>query len=409
MQYVSHRSRYAYESPIRKLMVYANEAMRSGKKIHFLNIGQPDVAAPVKASETITDWEIDYVPYGRSEGEETTRRAFRQYYASWGIDLDTDDIMVTMGASEALMLSLFAITDEGDEMIVQEPFYANYNGISRMAGVHIKSIYTPFEEGFPLPTVQDFEAVITEKTRALLLCNPNNPTGKVYDKEMLLQLAELVLKHDLYLIVDEVYREFCYDSAFHSVLNIDHIKDRVIVLDSISKRYNSCGARIGCIVTKNKEVHQMALKYAQLRLSPPMLGQRYAEKIINPPAPYMKNMISEFRKRRDYIMERLHSIPGIKINAPDGAFYIFAELPVDDTEDFCKWMLTDFQYKNETVMLAPGNGFYATEGRGNNKVRLAYVLEHELLERAMDCLEEGLKQYPRTINRPEYMVDSARL
>src|SRR5690606_18728672 len=233
----------------------------------------------------------NYLPYGKSEGEEYMQKAFREYYRSWNIDIEAEDILVTTGASEALLFSIFATMDEGDELIVQEPFYANYNGISQMAGVKIRSIYTPFEAGFPVPSVKDFESVLTSRSRALLLCNPNNPTGKVYSREMLLQLAELVIKYDLYLIVDEVYREFCYESEFYSVLEMEHIQDRVIILDSISKRYNSCGARIGCIVTRNAHIREMVLKYAQLRLSPPVLGQKYAEKAINPPEKFMKDMV----------------------------------------------------------------------------------------------------------------------
>lgn len=400
MQNVSHRSLHAYQSPIRKLMKYANTAIKSGKNIYFLNIGQPDVPAPVPPAQLTMEWDREYIPYGKSEGEESLQMAFRDYYASWDIDIDQEDILVTTGASEALLFSLYAIMDPEDELIVQEPFYANYNGISQMAGVKIKSIYTPFEEGFPIPPIQDFEALLTDKTKAFLLCNPNNPTGKVYGKEMLLQLAELVLKHDLYLIVDEVYREFCYDTDFFSVLHLDHIRDRVIVLDSISKRYNSCGARIGCIVTRNSKIREMVLKYAQLRLSPPVMGQKYAEKVLNPPAEFMDHMIREFRERRDYLIKRLSRIKGVEMNSPEGAFYIFARLPVENTEDFCKWMLTDFEYENQTVMLAPGNGFYATEGKGKDQVRLAYVLGLDSLEKAMNCLEKGLRSYPYSYINP---------
>lgn len=400
MQNVSHRSLHAYQSPIRKLMKYANTAMKSGRNIYFLNIGQPDVPAPVPPAQLTMEWDREYIPYGKSEGEESLQIAFRDYYASWGIDLDQEDILVTTGASEALLFSLYAVMDPEDELIVQEPFYANYNGICQMAGVKIKPIYTPFEEGFPIPPIQDFEALLTDKTKAFLLCNPNNPTGKVYGKEMLLQLAELVLKHDLYLIVDEVYREFCYDTDFFSVLHLDHIRDRVIVLDSISKRYNSCGARIGCIVTRNRKIREMVLKYAQLRLSPPVMGQKYAEKVLNPPVEFMDHMIKEFRERRDYLIKRLSRIKGVEMNSPEGAFYIFARLPVENTEDFCKWMLTDFEYDNQTVMLAPGNGFYATEEKGKDQVRLAYVLGLDSLEKAMDCLEKGLKTYPYSYINP---------
>lgn len=374
-------------------MKYADQAKKSGTHVFHLNIGQPDVASPVNPKDVLNDWNMDHLPYGKSEGEEAMQLAFIDYYKSWNIDLEARDVLITTGASEALTLSLFAVLDEGDELIVQEPFYANYNGISQMAGVRIKSIYTPFEEGFPVPSMKDFEAVITPRSKALLLCNPNNPTGKVYSKEMLLQLAELVLKHDLYLIVDEVYREFCYESEFYSVLQMAHIQDRVIVLDSISKRYNACGARIGTIVTRNTEVREMILKYAQLRLSPPMLGQKYAEKAINPPEEFMRDMMDIYRSRRAYVMKRLQEIPGVVLNEPEGAFYIFAKLPVKDTEQFCKWMLTDFKYKDKTVMLAPGNGFYATEGRGRDQVRLAYVLGIQDLSDAMDCLKLGLDAY----------------
>lgn len=394
MDKVSRRSFYAYESPIRKLMKYANQAKKDGVHIFHLNIGQPDVASPVSPRDVLSDWELNHLPYGKSEGEESMQQAFIDYYKSWDVHLSTDDILVTTGASEALQFSLFATLDHGDDLIVQEPFYANYNGISQMAGVNIRPVYTPFEEGFPVPSMQDFESVLTPRSRALLLCNPNNPTGKVYSREMLAQLAEFVLKHDLYLIVDEVYREFCYESDFYSVLQMDHIQEQVIVLDSISKRYNACGARIGCIVTRNSLVREMVLKYAQLRLSPPVLGQKYAEKVINPPEEFMLDMLAVFRARRAYVVDRLKKIPGIVLNEPEGAFYIFAQLPVDDTEEFCKWLLTDFRLDNKTVMLAPGNGFYATEGLGRDQIRLAYVLDLPQLVLALDCLEEGLKSYP---------------
>ncbi len=407
MANVSQRSLYAYESPIRKLMKYANEARKAGVHIYHLNIGQPDVPSPVNPRDVLADWTMNYLPYGKSEGEEYMQKAFREYYRSWNIDIEAEDILVTTGASEALLFSIFATMDEGDELIVQEPFYANYNGISQMAGVKIRSIYTPFEAGFPVPSVKDFESVLTSRSRALLLCNPNNPTGKVYSREMLLQLAELVIKYDLYLIVDEVYREFCYESEFYSVLEMEHIQDRVIILDSISKRYNSCGARIGCIVTRNAHIREMVLKYAQLRLSPPVLGQKYAEKAINPPEKFMKDMVDVYKQRRAYVMDRLKKIPGVVLNEPEGAFYIFARLPVEDTERFCKWMLTDFRHDNQTVMLAPGNGFYATEGLGKDQIRLAYVLDLTDLKIALDCLEAGLKSYPWSTIHKEVSISTS--
>lgn len=408
MDNVSRRSFYGFESPIRKLMKYANKAKKDGVDILHLNIGQPDVASPVSPRDILSDWELNHLPYGQSEGEESMRQAFVDYYETWGVDLDPDDILVTTGASEALQFSLFVTMDQGDDLIVQEPFYANYNGMSQVAGVNIRSVYTPFEEGFPVPTMQDFEAVLTPRTKAFLLCNPSNPTGKVYSREMLAQLAKFILKHDLYLIVDEVYREFCYESEFYSVLRMDHIKERVIVLDSISKRYNACGARIGCVVTRNTQVRDMVLKYAQLRLSPPVLGQKYAEKAINPPEPFMRDMIDVYRARRAYVVERLKNIPGVTFNEPEGTFYIFAQLPVDDTEHFCKWLLTDFRFDGKTVMVAPGSGFYATEGLGTDKVRLAYVLDLPNLVLALDCLEEGLKSYPYSNIKSENIGPSAR-
>lgn len=407
MAKVSQRSLYAYESPIRKLMKYANRAKKSGVQVFHLNIGQPDVASPVNPRDVLSDWTLNHLPYGKSEGEETMQKAFLEYYRNWNIDLEPEDILVTTGASEALQFSIFATMDQGDELIVQEPFYANYNGISQMAGVKIRPIHTPFEEGFPVPSMKDFEAVLTPRSRALLLCNPNNPTGKVYSREMLLQLAELVLKYDLFLIVDEVYREFCYQTEFFSVLELEHIQDRVIILDSISKRYNACGARIGCIVTRNAQVRDMVLKYAQLRLSPPMLGQKFAEKAINPPEDFMKSMVDIYRTRRAYVVKRLTGIPGVVLNEPEGAFYIFAKLPVDDTEVFCKWLLTDFQLDGKTVMLAPGNGFYATEGLGRDQIRLAYVLDLPELTQALDCLEEGLKAYPYSRLNKEYTISTS--
>lgn len=394
---VSQRSLSAYESPIRKLMKYAHEAKKDGVQIFHLNIGQPDVASPVNPRDVMSDWTRNHLPYGNSEGEKSMRQAFVEYYKSWGVDLDPDDILVTTGASEALLFSMFATMDQGDNLIVQEPFYANYNGISKMAGVGIQPVYTPFDEGFPVPTMDDFESVLTPRTKAFLLCNPCNPTGKVYSREMLEQLSEFVQKHDLYLIVDEVYREFCYESDFYSVLQMDQIKERVIVVDSISKRYNACGARVGCVVSRNTQVIEMVLKYAQLRLSPPVMGQVFAEKAINPPEPFMSDMMDIYRARRAYIVDRLKKIPGVVLNEPEGAFYIFAHIPVEDTEHFCKWLLTDFRLDGKTVMLAPASGFYATEGLGKNQVRLAYVLDLPELVLALDCLEEGLKYYPYSI------------
>ncbi|GAA5220144.1 pyridoxal phosphate-dependent aminotransferase [Membranihabitans marinus] len=394
MNRVSQRSLNAYQSPIRKLSAFADQAKAEGVTIFHLNIGQPDVASPIHPKTSLENWSKDYLPYGKSEGEDKVRKKFQAYYAEWGISLREEDILVTTGASEALSLTLYAIMDQGDELIVQEPFYANYNGISKMAGVSIRPIYTPFEEGFPVPDVQKFEEVVNEHTRALLLCNPNNPTGKVYSKKMLIELAELVLKYDLYLIVDEVYREFCYEEDFYSVLHLEHIRDRVIVLDSISKRYNACGARVGCIVTHNRLVQEQILKYAQLRLSPPMLAQEYAEQIINPGPEYSNRILSIYKERRNYVISRLEKIPGVTINHPEGAFYIFAKFPVDSAEHFCKWLLTDFRSNNNTVMLAPGNGFYSTEGLGHDELRIAYVLELEQLKLAMDCLEKALVSYP---------------
>lgn len=394
MDRISQRSLNAFQSPIRKLSVFANEAKANGVKIYHLNIGQPDVPSPIFPGSVLNEWTLDHLPYGKSEGEDKVRKKFKHYYNALGIDLEEEDILVTTGASEALLLTLYAILDPGDELIVQEPFYANYNGISKMAGVNIKPIYTPFEEGYPVPDVNLFEEVVTDKTRALLLCNPNNPTGKVYSRKMLVELAELILKYDLYLIVDEVYREFVYDEEFFSVLQMEHIRERVIVLDSISKRYNACGARVGCIVSHNRLVQEQILKFAQLRLSPPMLAQEFAERAINPPKEYTDEILSIYRERRDYVISRLEKIPGVTINKPEGAFYIFARFPVENSEHFCKWLLTDFRAENQTVMLAPGNGFYNTPGLGVNEVRIAYVLELEQLKVAMDCLEKALVTYP---------------
>ena len=386
------------ESPIRKLVPFAEKAKRNGKTVFHLNIGQPDIETPKVALDAVKDFSSQVVEYSHSAGFESYRKGLASYYQSLGISVNFDDLMVTTGGSEALLFALNSCLDAGDEVIIPEPFYANYNGFSTSSGITVKPISTSIENGFALPPIDDFEKLITAKTKAILICNPGNPTGYLYSKEELERLRDLVKKHDLFLFADEVYREFCYDGNKHiSVLNLDGLEDNAVVIDSTSKRYSMCGIRVGCIVSKNKEVISTALKFAQARLSPPTFGQVAGEAALSTPKEYFDNVSNEYVSRRDLLVKGLNKIKGVICPNPKGAFYAIAQLPVDNAEKFAQWLLEEFDYNNETLMVAPAAGFYSTEGEGYNQVRIAYVLNLTSLKKAIICLEEALKIYPGRI------------
>ena len=382
-------------SPIRKLVPYAEQAKRDGKTVFHLNIGQPDIETPEVVREAIRAYDEEVLAYSLSEGNLSYREGLSKYYKGQGIPVETEDILITTGGSEALLFTFNSCMDPGDEVIIPEPFYANYNGFAQSAGVNVKSVTAFIDNGFALPMIEDFAPLITEKTKAIMICNPANPTGYLYSQEELEKLRDLVLAHDLYLIADEVYREFCYDGEKpFSVMNLMGMEDNIILIDSVSKRYSMCGARIGAMITKNKEVRNAALKFAQARLSPPSLAQLAGEAALQTPQSYFDNVIEEYVERRDVLVEGLNAIPGVICPTPKGAFYCIAQLPVDDAEDFCQWMLESFDYEGKTVMMAPAAGFYKNAAQGRQQVRLAYVLNVEALKEAVECLRIALDQYP---------------
>ena len=386
------------ESPIRKLVPYAEKAKKEGKKVYHLNIGQPDIETPQVALDAVKNFSSQVVEYSHSAGFESYRKGLASYYQSLGMDVNFDELMVTTGGSEALLFALNSCLDSGDEVIIPEPFYANYNGFSTSAGITVKPISTSINNGFALPPIDEFEKLITSKTKAILICNPGNPTGYLYSKDELETLRDIVKKHDLFLFADEVYREFCYDGNKHlSILNLDGLEDNAVVIDSTSKRYSMCGIRVGCIVSKNKEVISTALKFAQARLSPPTFGQVAGEAALSTPKSYFDDVINEYVSRRDLLVDGLNKIEGVICPKPKGAFYAIAELPVDNAEKFAQWLLEEFDFNNETLMVAPAAGFYSTKGEGYNQVRIAYVLNQESLQNAINCLEEALKLYPGRI------------
>ena len=386
------------ESPIRKLVPYAEQAKKDGKKVYHLNIGQPDIETPQVALDAVKNFSKQVVEYSHSAGFESYRKGLASYYQSLDISISYDELMITTGGSEALLFALNSCLDSGDEVIIPEPFYANYNGFSASAGIKVKPISTSINNGFALPPIEEFEKLITNKTKAILICNPGNPTGYLYSLEELETLRDLVKKYDLFLFADEVYREFAYDGNSHiSVLNLDGLEDNAVVIDSTSKRYSMCGIRVGCIVSKNKDVINTALKFAQARLSPPTFGQVAGEAALSTPKSYFDDVISEYVSRRDLLVDGLNQIPGVLCPKPKGAFYAIAELPVDNAEKFAQWLLEEFDYNNETLMVAPAAGFYSTDGEGYNQVRIAYVLNLDSLKKAIKCLEEALKLYPGRI------------
>jgi len=399
MPEISQKGIVMPESPIRKLVPFAEKAKQSGKKVFHLNIGQPDIKTPEIALEAIRNFSDSVVEYSHSAGFESYRKGLAEYYRKLGINVKHNDLMVTTGGSEALLFALNSCLDAGDEVIIPEPFYANYNGFSISAGVNVKPISTSIADGFALPDIKEFEKLITDRTKAILICNPGNPTGYLYSKKELETLKDIVLKHDLFLIADEVYREFTYDGNQHySVLNLEGLDQNTIVIDSTSKRYSMCGIRVGCIVSKNKEVISTSLKFAQARLSPPTFGQIAGEAALNTSKSYFEEVTSEYVSRRDLLIEGLNKIEGVICPKPKGAFYAMAQLPVDDADKFAQWLLEEFDLNGETVMLAPAAGFYATKETGINQVRIAYVLNKGSLISSINILAEGLKSYPgRTI------------
>lgn len=386
-------------SPIRKLVPYSEGAKKAGRTVYHLNIGQPDIETPAVVMDALRKTEIKVIEYSNSEGMANYRNGLVKYYESKSIALDASQIMITTGGSEALVFGFMSCFNPGDEVIIPEPFYANYNGFAVMAGVKVIPVTSKIENGFALPPIADFEAKITSRTKGILICNPGNPTGYLYSKSELEQLRDIVKKNDLFLFADEVYREFMYDGAVpHSVMNLEGLEENVVMIDSISKRYSMCGARIGAMITRNKNLMAAALKFAQARLSPPTFGQLAGIAALDTPAEYFEDVVKEYVNRRDVLVDGLNQIDGVICPKPQGAFYCIAQLPIDDSDAFCQWMLEKFEYNNQTVMMAPATGFYATPGLGKNQVRLAYVLNIEALKNAISCLEKALQEYPGRTN-----------
>jgi len=382
------------ESPIRKLVPFAEAAEKSGKTVYYLNIGQPDIKTPQIALDAVKNIDLDVIAYSRSEGSESYRKKIANYYKKNDISVTHEDIIVTTGGSEALLFAFGSIMDKDDEIIIPEPFYANYNGFSTSSGVKVAPVISKIENNFALPPIEEFEKLISPKTKAILICNPGNPTGYLYSKEEIKKLASIVKKHDLFLIADEVYREFAYDGTSHySILQEDCLIDNAIVIDSVSKRYSMCGARIGYLVSKNKDFIKTALKFAQARLSPPTLAQIATEAALDTPQSYFDDVIDEYVNRRNNLITELQKIPGVKVAKPNGAFYCIAELPVKNSDDFARWLLESFDHNNNTVMVAPAAGFYSTPGVGKNQIRIAYVLNEDSLKTAVKVIAEALKVY----------------
>ncbi|AXT56291.1 pyridoxal phosphate-dependent aminotransferase [Aquimarina sp. AD1] len=394
MPVISSKGKAMPESPIRKLAPFAEKAVKEGKHIFHLNIGQPDIKTPIEALNAVRNHKLDVLAYSHSAGFESFRNKLAGYYAKHDITISSDDILVTTGGSEALIFTMGSITDPGDEIIVPEPFYANYYSFSTQSTVTVVPVISQIDNGFALPPIKDFEKLITPKTKAILICNPGNPTGYLYSKEEIKQLADLAIKYDLFLISDEVYREFVYDDSEHySILQERILDDHAIVVDSVSKRYSMCGARIGCMVSKNKSVMETAMKFAQARLSPPTFAQIASEAALEAPESYYTETVAKYKIRRDTLVDGLRQIPGVKVATPNGAFYCIAELPIEDADHFTKWLLDEFHVNNETVMLAPAAGFYSSPNEGLNQVRIAYVLNRRDLKKAINILKLALAKY----------------
>ena len=391
---ISNRGIQMPPSPIRKLVPFAEAAKKRGTKVYHLNIGQPDIATPEKILDAVRNSDFKVLEYSHSAGNESYRKKLVQYYSRAGINVTQDQIIITTGGSEAILFGFMACMDTGDEVIIPEPFYANYNGFAIEAGVVVKPITSSIETGFALPPIEDFEKAITKKTKAIVVCNPNNPTGYLYSKEEMEVLKQIILKHNLFLFADEAYREFCYEGTHTSAMHLTGVDENVVLMDTISKRYSACGGRIGAFVTKNKELLNSVMKFAQARLSPPSFAQILGEAAVDLPANYFDTTKAEYKKRRDSIVKRLNAIPGVFCPNPGGAFYAMAKLPIDDADTFCQWLLESFSHNGQTLMLAPATGFYSTPGLGKQEVRLAYVLNTDAINKAMDCLEKALQEYP---------------
>jgi aspartate aminotransferase len=391
---ISNRGLQMPASPIRKLVPYAEAAKKKGTKVYHLNIGQPDIETPKQCLDAVRNSDFKVLEYSHSAGNESYRKKLTQYYKKVGINVTPEQIIITTGGSEAIIFGFMACMDAGDEVIIPEPFYANYNGFAVEAGVIVKPITSSIENGFALPPIEDFEKVITPKTKAIVICNPNNPTGYLYSAAEMEILRQIIIKHNLYLFADEAYREFCYEGTHTSAMHLNGVDDNVVLMDTISKRYSACGGRIGAFITKNKTLLGATMKFAQARLSPPSFAQILGEAAIDLPDNYFDTTKAEYQLRRDTIVNRLNNIPGVFCPNPGGAFYAMAKLPIDDSDNFCQWLLESFSYNNQTVMLAPATGFYGTPGLGKQEVRLAYVLNTKDINAAMDCLEKALEEYP---------------
>lgn len=398
MPNISNRGGQMPASPIRKLVPFAEQAKERGTNVIHLNIGQPDIFTPQVALDAVRNLTDKVIEYSHSAGNETYRKKLAKYYQSIGIDVDFTDILITTGGSEAITFAFLSCLNPGDEVIIPEPFYANYNGFAITSGVKIIPVTSTIENDFALPPIKELEALITPKTKGIVICNPNNPTGYLYSDSELEELRELVLKHDLFFFSDEVYREFCYDEHKHkSVLHLKGLEENAVMFDSVSKRFSECGVRIGALVSKNKELISAALKFGQARLSPPGLGQIVGKASLDTPEQYFIDVYEEYIQRRNYLVEELNKVPGVICPEPKGAFYTMVRLPVKDSEDFCQWILSEFDYEGNTVMMAPGTGFYSTPGYGSNEVRIAYVLEQKELEKAIQVLRKALEVYPGSI------------
>lgn len=399
MPSISEKGKMMPASPIRKLVPFAEQAKQRGVKVYHLNIGQPDIKTPEVALKAVKENNLQVIEYSHSAGNLSYRKKLTTYYHSVGIEITCDDIIITNGGSEAVLFAFMTCLNPGDEIIVPEPYYANYNGFAIQAGVVVKPIVSSIKTNFALPPIEEFEKIITPKTKGVVICNPNNPTGYLYSKEEMEQLAELIKKYDLYLFADEVYREFCYDGNKHfSAMNLKGLEENVILLDSVSKRYSMCGVRVGALISRNKKVIQIALKFAQARLCPPSYGQIAAEAAIDTPKWYFDEVYHEYFERRNLMVNMLNQIPGVYCPMPKGAFYTVASFPIDDSDKFCEWLLTSFEYKKQTVMMAPASGFYSNPLLGKNECRLAYVLKKEDLQNAIETLAEALKIYPGRTN-----------
>ena len=391
---ISNRGLLMPPSPIRKLVPYAEAAKKRGVKVYHLNIGQPDIETPKMVLDAVRNSDFKILEYSHSAGNESYRRKLVEYYKSVGIHINHNQIIITTGGSEAILFGFMACLDPGDEVIIPEPFYANYNGFAVAAGVNVVPITSGIENGFALPPIEDFEKAITPKTKAIVICNPNNPTGYLYSRAELETLKSILIKHNLYLFADEAYREFCYEGTHFSAMHLEGVDNHIVLMDTISKRYSCCGARIGALVTRNKELVNTVMKFAQARLSPPGFGQIAGEAALDLPPDYFDHTKAEYKARRDLIVKRLNAMPDVMCPNPGGAFYAIAKLPIDDADKFCQWLLEDFSHNGQTVMLAPATGFYGTSGLGKQEVRLAYVLNLNDINAAMNCLEKALKIYP---------------